>query len=62
MPTNTTLNAKTIETISKMPNITNLATGTVLTSVKNKIPDHRKVINTPEFNKLKSESFVARLA
>ena len=36
---NTTLNAKMIEVKNKIPNITNLATVTTLTSVENKKPN-----------------------
>ena len=45
-----------------MPHITNLATTAALTAIENKIPDHRKYITTPEFNKLTAENFAARLA
>ena len=44
-----------------MPRITNLATATALTALKNKTPDHRKYITTAEFNKLAAENFTARL-
>ena len=58
LATNTTLNAKTNEIKNKMPSITNSATIAALATVENKIPN---VSNTQEFNKLTSESFVARL-
>ena len=45
----------------KLPNITNLATPAVVTTVENKIPDRSKYTNTPEFNKLTAENFTARL-
>ena len=49
--TTSALNAK-IDDVKKIPNITNLASTTFLTTVENKIPDHSKYIPTPEFNKL----------
>ena len=59
---NKTDNAKTNEVKNKIPNITNLATTTVLTAFENKVPDHSKYITSPEFNKLTAENFAARLA
>ena len=41
-----------------MPNITNLATTTALTVVKNKICDHSIYITILEFNKLTAEILV----
>ena len=49
------------EVKNKIPNITNLATTTVLTAVENEIPDHSKYIATLELNKLTVENFTARL-
>ena len=47
---------------NKIPNIANLATTTTaLTAVENKIPNHGKYVTTPEFNKLTTETFAARL-
>ena len=51
LATNKTYNAKINEVKNKIPNITNLATTTVLTAVENKVPDHSKSITSPEFNK-----------
>ena len=59
--TNASLNAKVNEVKNKIPNINNLAATTALTAVENKIPDHNKSITTPEFNKLTTEHFTARL-
>ena len=56
------LNAKINEVRNKIPNITSLATTTAITGVENKIPDHSKYINAPEFNKLTAEHFSGRLA
>ena len=47
---------------NKISNIANLATTTTaLTAVENKIPNHGKYVTTPEFNKLTTETFAARL-
>ena len=59
---NKTYNAKTNEVKNKIPNITNLATTTVLTAFENKVPDRSKYITSPECNKLTAENFAARLA
>ena len=52
---NATVNAKINEVKNEIPSVTNLAT-------EDKIPDHSKCITTPEFNKLTTENFTARLA
>ena len=62
LPTTACLNANINEIKNKIPDITNLATSTTLTGVKTKIPYQSKNITTPEFNKLTSENFTARLA
>ena len=62
LPTTACLNANINEIKNKIPDITNLATSTALTGVKTKIPYQSKNITTPEFNKLTSENFTARLA
>ena len=53
------------EVESKIPNISNLVTTTVLdtkvSEVENKISNHDKYITTLEFNKLTQENFTARL-
>ena len=46
---------------SKLPNIINLATNTVLTAVDNEITEDSKCITTPEFNELSAENFTARI-
>ena len=60
--TNASLNAKINEVKGELPNITNLATTTALTAVKNKIFGHSKYITTPELNTLTAENFNAKLA
>ena len=55
------LNVKVNGVKNKIPNITNLATNTAPTAVKDKIPDRSKYITTTEFNKLTVENFTARL-
>ena len=50
--TTTALNTKINEVKNKISNISNLATATAPTAVRNKIPDHRKYITIPKFNKL----------
>ena len=50
--TTTALITKINEVKNKISNITNLATTTTPTAVRNKIPDHRKYITIPKFNKL----------
>ena len=62
LTTTACLNANINEIKNKIPDITNLATSTALTGVKTKIPYQSKNITTPEFNKLTSENFTARLA
>ena len=47
--TTTALNAK-INEIQKIPNITTLATYTILNAVENKSPDHSRNISTPKVN------------
>ena len=58
LATNTTLNAKINEVKNEIPR-NNLATTTALTALENKIPDHRKYITTPEFNKLTAQNIAA---
>ena len=41
--------------------VTTTALNTKIIQVKNKIPNHYKHITTPEFNKLRAESFTAKL-
>ena len=41
--------------------MTNTVLRTKISKVENKIPDHAKYINTPEFNKLTAEHFAASL-
>ena len=63
LATTAAFNAKTNEVKDNIPITTNLATTTTgLTAVKNKTLDHSKYITNPEFNKLKTENFAARLA
>ena len=62
LATNTTLNAKINQIKNERPNITKLATTAAHTTVKIKILDHSKRVNTPEFNKFTAERFAARLA
>ena len=51
--TTTALITKINEVKNKISNITNLATTTTTpTAVRNKIPDHRRYITIPKFNKL----------
>ena len=61
----TVLNTKISEVENKIPNTSNSVTTNVLNTkiceVENKIPNHDKYITTPEFNKLTTESFPARL-
>ena len=45
--TTTALNTKINEVKNKISNISNLATTTAPTAVRNKIPDHRKYITIP---------------
>ena len=59
---NATVNAKINEVKNEIPSVTNLATTIDLTPAEDKIPDHSKCITTPEFNKLTTENFTARLA
>ena len=74
LATKTTLNAKINEIRGKIPSITNLATKTALNAVEYKIPSVSNLVKkliitqklmklntTPEFNKLTSEHFAARL-
>ena len=61
MATNASLNAKINEVNNEIPSITNLATTTGHTAVKNKIPDHSKYITTPKFNRFTAEHFTAKL-
>ena len=62
LATTAAFNAKANEVKNKKANITNLASTTAaLTGVENKIPDHHKYITTPEFNKLTTKKFAARL-
>ena len=49
LATTTALNAK-INEIQKMPNITTLATYTILIAVDNKSPDHSRNISTSKVN------------
>ena len=62
LATTAAFNAKTNEVKGNIPITTNLATTTGLTAVKNKTLDPNKYITNPEFNKLKTENFAARLA
>ena len=41
--------------------MTTTVLNTKIGKVKNKIPNHAKYTTTPEFNKLKAESFAERL-
>ena len=41
--------------------MTTTVLNTTISEVENKIPSHDKYITTPEFNKLTSDSFAARL-
>ena len=74
LATKTTLNAKINEVRGKILSITNLATKTALNAVEYKIPSVSNLVKkliitlklmklntTPEFNKLTSENFAARL-
>ena len=45
----------------EIPNITNLATTAVFSTVENKIPAHSNYINTLEFNKLEKRDFNNKL-
>ena len=58
LATNVSLNAKINEVKNEIPR-NNLATTTALTALENKIPDHRKYITTPEFNKLTAQNIAA---
>ena len=62
LATTAAFNAKTNEVKDNIPITTNLATTTGLTAVKNKTLDPNKYITNPEFNKLKTKNFTARLA
>ena len=63
--TTTVLNTKISEVENKVLDTRGWVTTTVLNTkigkVKNKIPNHAKYTTTPEFNKLKAESFAERI-
>ena len=69
IPSTTNLATKAALTVveNKIPSVSNLVKktyyNTKINEVKNKIADHNhdKYITTPEFNKLTSENFAARL-
>ena len=62
LATTAAFNAKTNEVKDNIPITTKIATTTTgLTAVKNKTLDHSKHTTNPEFNKLKTENFAARL-
>ena len=48
--TNASLNAKINEVKGELTNITNLATTTALTAVKNKIPNVSNLVKKPDYN------------
>ena len=62
--TNSTLNTKVGE-VEKKVDVRKLVTSSALNTkfgkVENNIPNHDVYITTPEFNKLRSENFAARL-
>ena len=45
----------------EIPNITNLATTAVFSTVENKIPAHSNYVNTQKFNKLENRDFNNKL-
>ena len=61
----TLLNTKISEVENKIPNTSSLVTTIVvcrkISKIENRIPDHAKCVTTPEFNKLITENFTARL-
>ena len=59
----TVLNTEIREDENKIPSTSNSVTTNVLktkiSEIENEIPNYDKYITTPEFNKLKAESFTA---